>query len=121
MILAAGGTAQGKLRYILEKYSLSADDVSDFSLENSWDFSKRIFYNFDKYVRFCAENNENPLDILDRISDKIIITCETGCGLVPIEASERYIRELNGRVNCILAEKSENVIRICCGIGIFIK
>lgn len=121
MILAVGGTAQGKLEYILEKYSLSADDVSDFSLENRWDFSKKIFCNFDKYVRSCAEKNENPLDILDRISDKIIITHETGCGLVPVEASERYIRELNGRVNCILAEKSERVIRICCKIGTFIK
>lgn len=121
MILITGGLYQGKLEYALKKYNLDENDVSDFSKNNSYDFSKKILNNFHKYIEYCILNNKNISEITENLEDKIIITCETGCGIVPLKPEERHIREFTGRINCILAEKSESVIRVCCGLGIELK
>ena len=57
----------------------------------------------------------------DMLCDKIIITTETGCGLVPVDKAERELREKNGRANCALAENAQSVYRVVCGIGQRIK
>ena len=49
--------------------------------------------------------------------DLVIWSCETGCGIVPADADARKLREDSGRINCILAERADLVIRMVCGIG----
>ena len=46
---------------------------------------------------------------------------EIGCGIVPMEKSERVWRENAGRCGCIIAANSVKVIRIVCGIPDIIK
>ena len=53
--------------------------------------------------------------------DRILITDEIGYGIVPIDPFERGYREETGRICCLLAERSEEVWRVCCGIGTQLK
>ena len=53
--------------------------------------------------------------------DRILVTDEIGYGIVPIDPFEREYREETGRICCLLAEKSEEVWRVCCGIGTQLK
>lgn len=53
--------------------------------------------------------------------DRILVTDEIGYGIVPIDPFEREYREETGRIGCLLAEKSEEVWRVCCGIGTKLK
>ena len=46
----------------------------------------------------------------------IVVTEEVGCGVVPMDAFERKWREVCGRASVILAERSEQVYRVICGI-----
>lgn len=55
--------------------------------------------------RICRENPE------------VIIICdEIGCGIVPLEKSDRDYRENVGRIMCRVVERAEHVERLICGI-----
>ena len=41
--------------------------------------------------------------------------------IVPLEAFDRRWREETGRALCILAQNSQRVVRVTCGIGQVIK
>ena len=60
--------------------------------------------------RFCREN-----------PSAVVIMNEVGSGIVPMESCEREWREMVGRCGCIIAERSETVIRMVCGIAGVIK
>ena len=53
--------------------------------------------------------------------DRILVTDEIGYGIVPMDPFEREYREETGRICCLLAEKSEEIWRVCCGIGTRLK
>ncbi len=53
--------------------------------------------------------------------EAVMITQEVGCGIVPAEASDRAWREALGHAACRLAEKSDTVILMNCGIAQVIK
>ena len=72
----------------------------------------------------------SPLDDLqeklrclaDSLSQKeVVIATETGCGVIPLDPRERRNREAAGRLSCLLAERAETVVRICCGIPQVLK
>ena len=77
-----------------------------------------------------VETSHSPLDDLqeklrslaDRLSQKeVVIATETGCGVIPLDPQERRNREAAGRLSCLLAERAETVVRICCGIPQVLK
>ena len=51
----------------------------------------------------------------------VVVADEVGCGLVPVDPDARRWREAMGRACCVLAEGSEAVIRVVCGLGVRIK
>ena len=64
----------------------------------------------------CKDDKE-----LEQLADKlleydVVISTETGCGVVPMDPAEREAREKAGRLNCLLAARAETVIRVFCGI-----
>ena len=78
----------------------------------------------------AVEASHSPLDDLqeklrslaDRLSQKeVVIATETGCGVIPLDPRERRNREAAGRLSCLLAERAETVVRICCGIPQVLK
>ncbi|MDE5755419.1 MAG: bifunctional adenosylcobinamide kinase/adenosylcobinamide-phosphate guanylyltransferase, partial [Oscillospiraceae bacterium] len=121
MKLIIGGCSQGRLSYALKKYQLTEQDVWDAANvgnPDSWR-DKKVIYHAEEFVTKYLKTNQDVLqEIRNRLpdfQDKIIITQEVGCGLVPIDPEERRWREAVGHMNQLLAEYSESVERVCCG------
>lgn len=68
---------------------------------------------------FCREDLMTAL--LKGNPHRILVTDETGCGIVPMEPFERRYREETGRICCLAARDASQVWRVCCGIGQRIK
>ena len=50
-----------------------------------------------------------------------VIATEVGGGVVPMDPVERAAREAAGRLNCLLAQRAETVVRVFCGIPTVLK
>lgn len=59
--------------------------------------------------------------LCDEHADAVIVSDEVGCGVVPMGAENRLWREQVGRVQCLIAARSTQVMRAVCGIGVRIK
>ena len=130
MKMIFGGAYQGKLEYALKKYNISEDDVFYCSSEiPEIDFSKRIIYGLEKFSWACETKSDSPEKILmdiissneDTSCDRIFISEDISCGLVPMDKTERSWRENHGRMMIALANKCTSVERIFCGIPMKIK
>lgn len=127
MKLIIGGTAQGKLEYILLKYDAQKNMVWDGVLPNDRKLNKNIVVinHFHQWVKSRMVSGGCPEDeimsFLDCNEDCIIICDEIGNGIVPIDPFEREYRERTGRILVQLAMRAEEVERIICGIGQKIK
>ena len=67
-----------------------------------------------------------PTGKLEELADelamrRIVIATEVGCGVVPTDPVERERREAAGRLSCLLAERAETVVRVCCGLPQLLK
>ncbi|MBR1456571.1 MAG: bifunctional adenosylcobinamide kinase/adenosylcobinamide-phosphate guanylyltransferase [Oscillospiraceae bacterium] len=60
--------------------------------------------------------------LADRLSqNRVVIATELGGGVIPTDAAERAHREAAGRLACLLAERADTVIRVCCGLPQVLK
>ena len=82
------------------------------------ELARRAIWNVQELAREQTDLEELLVE-LSRY-DAVIAT-EVGGGVVPIEAAEREARERAGRLNCLLAERSDAVVRVFCGIPKLIK
>ncbi len=77
--------------------------------------------NFEDLVRELVKKGEDAQEYTRKLVEKnpdVVIVCnEIGYGIHPLDREERLWREQTGRCLCILAEVSDCVIRVCCGIG----
>ena len=127
MKLIIGGTAQGKLEYVLLKYDAQKNMVWDGVLPNDMELNGNIVIinHFHQWVKSRMVSGGCPEDeimsFLDCNEDCIIICDEIGNGIVPIDPFEREYRERTGRILVQLAMRAEEVERIICGIGQKIK
>ena len=102
MIFVTGPMFSGKREYIKSALNLSDEE-----------FAERAVWNVEGLVSEKAVTLEALADEL--ASKEIVIADEIGCGLVPLDASEREKRERAGRLACMLAERADTVIRVVCG------
>ena len=106
MIFVTGPLYAGKREYIRNALGLSE---AAFSARAVWD------------VQELARGADLSA-LADRLAEKdIVIATELGGGLVPIERAEREKREAAGRLACLLAERANTVVRVCCGLGQVLK
>ena len=106
MIFVTGPLYAGKREYIRNALGLSE---AAFNARAVWD------------VQELAPGADLPA-LADRLAEKdIVIATELGGGLVPIERAEREKREAAGRLACLLAERANTVVRVCCGLGQALK
>ena len=127
MKLVIGGTAQGKLEYVLLKHDVQKNMVWDGVLPNDRELNGNIVIinHLHQWIKNCMVSGGCPEDeimsFLDCNEDCIIICDEIGNGIVPIDPFERQYRERTGRLLVQLAMRAEEVERIICGIGQKIK
>lgn len=131
MKLVIGGYSQGKLNYVLQNIN-SDFMVFDGTLPDDAQLQKVvsqkknvIIHRFHNWVRARILQGGNPeeeiLAFLQKSPDSIIISDETGNGIVPVDAFEREYRERTGRILVELAKRADEVVRVICGIGQKIK
>lgn len=84
-----------------------------------------LLTDFHETIREAMRRGEGTDTIASRIlletPDAVIVANEIGAGIVPIAAEDRAWRETVGRVLCTLAQASESVTRVTCGIGVRLK
>lgn len=116
MILLIGGAGQGKLAYALEKTGVGEADVARDPVSAR---TRPIFAGLETWVR--AHPGAGLGDLLEVNPDVVILCDEVGCGVVPVDPSERAWREEVGRLCCALAQKAGRVERIFCGLSMVLK
>ena len=108
MILIFGGAYQGKYAYAKERFG-----------------DMKIVNEFHKWVLELVKEDKNVGEEVRRFisenRDTIVICDDISCGVVPADAEIRLWREAVGRSMAALAEASNEVIRLFCGIPTKIK
>ncbi|MBQ9708774.1 MAG: bifunctional adenosylcobinamide kinase/adenosylcobinamide-phosphate guanylyltransferase [Firmicutes bacterium] len=119
MIFIFGGAYQGKLEYAMKNYSIT--EVCDCGDGREPDLSADAICGIAGYVMECVKNGRDAALFFEgnseALRDKILINTDVSSGVVPVDRQEREFREMNGRVNILLAEMADKVIHVFCGIG----
>ena len=126
MEMIIGGAFQGKKEYAKFRFELKDEDMTDGALASFEEiFQCRCMYHFHEWVKKGLKENWDFQGLEDRLLASnpriLLITNELGCGVVPIDAFDRNYRETTGRICTRIAAKSNQVIRVVCGIGTVIK
>ena len=124
MILIIGGSYQGKTEFAKAKFNLTDSDVFVCEGENV-DLTKQCIAHIERFALACVKNGREPKafweEHLQELSDKILIADDVSCGVVPMDKVLRAWREATGRANNYLAQESDQVIRVFCGLGQVLK
>lgn len=126
MIMITGGAFQGKKEFVKKFFSVDENDIlNGANCDIDKVFSAKCMCNYHLFIGRLMNEGIDPLDFTEKLCKKnrdiIIIMNEIGCGIILLEKNERNWREQVGRAGCIIAEKSSDVFRICCGIPTKIK
>lgn len=107
MIFVTGPLMAGKREYIRAALGLSREE---FARRAVWDVQS-----------LAAENPDLSALAEDLSRREIVVATEIGGGLVPVDPAERAAREAAGRLSCLLAERADTVVRVCCGLPQVLK
>ena len=124
MVVVTGGTGQGKYTYVLKKYApAEITDGAVCPLENL--VQAVCICNYHMAVKRMLEAGTDPVAFTEELCRRnpacIVILPEIGCGIIPMEKSERIWREQVGRCGCMIAGYADTVIRMTCGIPAALK
>ena len=112
MILVIGGIASGKRAYV---QSLGYEDDK---VGYTFGSAEPVLYGLET----CLKAGDLTTDELEALTSKdVVVCCEVGQGVVPIDATDRAWQERVGRTCCVLAQCAIKVVRMVCGIPICIK
>lgn len=107
MIFITGPLFAGKREFIRNALGLSESALEQCAV---WDVQE---------LAADAADLNALADTLAR--NRIVIATETGGGVVPVEAEARRAREAAGRLACLLAQRADTVVRVCCGLPQILK
>lgn len=112
MILVIGGIGSGKRTYV-QNLGYETDEVGDTLASD-----KPVLYGLEA----CLRSGDLSRDELEALARKdVVMCCEVGQGVVPINADDRAWQERVGRTCCVLAQRASEVVRMVCGIPVCIK
>lgn len=114
MLFVIGGSYQGKLDYVKERFGLNDSDIFTCTKENDLDNSFRCIYHYENYVFYAMKHGITPFTGFE--ADKIVIMDDINCGVVPIDPEIRRWREAVGRAGAALTRKANEVVRVYCGL-----
>jgi hypothetical protein len=134
MKLVVGGRSQGKLAWAMRQFNIEENRVArgeNLPLKAGEPTKLQEYsalYGLHDLLGRTLRENWNDREIadlvaeLERLPEDFVVICdEIGAGLVPLERFEREWRDLVGRTCCKLAERSDEVWRIFCGLPQRIK
>lgn len=112
MILVTGGLASGKRTYVLSLGYTQAQ------IGTKVDGPEPVLYGLDEALRAGPLSRD---DLEGLVNKDVVVCCEVGLGVVPVDKDERAWRELVGRTCCELSARASSVVRLICGIPVRIK
>ena len=126
MILIFGGSYQGKLKYAIERFGLTEEDIYRCDTENTeTPGNKRLIYEIDKWIlaliKDDADVNGAVRLMIDEHENSIIVCNDISCGVVPEDPIYRKWREAVGKAMAELVETADEVVRLFCGIPCVLK
>lgn len=125
MKLIIGGAWQGKQAYVKEVLGIKEEILDGKTCSMEECCKAACVRNYHLFVKRMLEQGEDPLERTAYLAEKnpkvVVIINEIGAGIIPLEREERIWREWAGRTGCYLAEQSELVVRIQCGLPVIIK
>ena len=120
MILITGGMYQGKRDFAAAEFGLTDADFRDAGGEAALDFNGRAIDHLEQFVLACTRAGVSAQEYLkeheEELADQILIAADITQGVVPMDPVERAWREETGRCLVWLAQRSERVFRVFCGI-----
>ena len=114
MVLIVGGMAQGKLDFARRELGVTA-------WSEGAPGEADCVYGLQQAIREAPDWREALARWREAHPDGVIICDEVGCGVTPLDRTDREWRERVGRTCCRLAERAEAVYRVRCGLGARIK
>lgn len=126
MKLILGGRQQGKLELAKMQYALKPHEICDgANCPIDRIPQSRAVNHLHLLIRRLMEAGKDPAEWVEQAClqnpEMIWITDEIGCGIVPADRFEREWRETTGRICCKLAQCSDRVERVFCGIPTVLK
>lgn len=128
MKLVIGGAWQGKREYACRRYGIPESLWTDGERCSKEEFLQaEAICSLHAYIRRRMEDGVSAEELGEEILAKAehglqaVTTDEVGYGVVPMDGGERAWREACGRICTRLAACSQEVVRVCCGIGTVIK
>ncbi len=117
MILIIGGLASGKRQFVQTQYNIPGGDIADGVLDD-----RPVIYNLQDLIAAQIQRGLQADALIPLLLEKQIVICnEVGSGIVPVDKTERAVREATGRVCTALAAEAEKVVRLYCGVPTVIK
>ena len=113
MVLILGGFGAGKRAYA------KSLGYSDAELSSDVFSDAPVLTDLEATVRNDPAQAEALLPRL--LAKKLVLCCEVGSGVIPMDRNERIYREAVGRLCCALAKEATAVVRVVAGIPIAIK
>lgn len=112
MILIVGGIGSGKRAFVTETLGWKEEDMASALLDD-----RPVLCDLQELLR-----TEKGEALLPRLLEKEAVLCnEVGCGVIPLGEAERSWREAVGRLCCHLATEATAVVRLHCGLPVFLK
>lgn len=125
MKFITGGAYSGKRQFAADRFGITARVADGKECTFNEVLTAKCVNNYHILVRRLIAENKDPVAFTENLCaenpDITVIMDEVGYGIVPVERTERLWREACGRCGCILAGKSDIVVRLICGIGTAIK
>jgi hypothetical protein len=126
MILIFAGKYQGKLSYALTRFNLTESDVYHCRSDDSaMPGEKKILHEIDQWILALVKKDRDVEEAIRQCigvhQDAIVLCNDISCGVVPLDPVLRKWREAVGRSLAMLAQASDEVIRVFCGIATRIK
>ena len=120
MILVFGGSYNGKLDFVKNKYNIKEESVF-FCNDENIKFEDEVIYNLHMFIKSCILKEKNAFEIIEDninlLRDKIIICDEINSGIVPMDKKDRLWREECGKILQYLAKECDECYRVFFGIG----
>ena len=87
--------------------------------------SKKILYEIDQWILALVKSDMDVEEaigqFIDANRDAVVICNDISCGVVPVDPVLRKWREAAGRSLAMLSQKSDEVVRLFCGLPTKIK
>lgn len=116
MIMVIGGIASGKKAFVTQTLGYAASDISYAEI-----CDKPVVFELHLMVQKSSDDVDVDTLVCQLAAKEVVVCNEVGSGIVPMDEQERTWRERVGRMCTSLAKEARVVVRMQCGIPVFLK